>query len=298
MSQLTRDLDLKKDGSETPEQWAERVAALTTETRNELENMTELRDQADEKASSRKFWAVTATAAAAAIFLLFVGYFAFFVRPADKELKDAQVVAKSWKDEANRLKGENEKLSIENKKLKDQPKSDGPAASTSTPVTVAGSCASACCTATTDVVTLSRADYDVLSKRPKSCGAPKAAGMHQQQPKRGPVITETPQRAPKYVGKPGGCVYTSDGTAVLKGTKERQSNGKELARISNDQLFASSDPAIKAILAAQPNWSSDNTGHAAVCGSWSTYIASVIQEAKGQRVNNDTHRGPDPDKRN
>lgn len=88
----------------------------------------------------------------------------------------------------------------------------------------------------------------------------------------------------------GGCIYSSDGTAILKGTNVRQPKGTELARISNAELMNSANPAIRRIVAAHSDGFTTNNGHLALCKAWSDYVATQIQSPEGLRVNNDTHR--------
>lgn len=145
------------------------------------------------------------------------------------------------------------------------------------------------------------------------CSAPKSQGFQgtRRQEQHVAKVPQTPQvpavppacsggcPAPQVPAAPpaqevrwGGCVYTSDGTAILKGTKTKQPQGTELARISNNDLNSSSDPGIRAILARYPNAFQDSDAHKALCRAWSAHVAASIQEPTGLRVNDDTHRKP------
>lgn len=90
--------------------------------------------------------------------------------------------------------------------------------------------------------------------------------------------------------KPGGCIYVSDGAAILKGTTVRQPAGTELARISDESLRASPVPEIRSILRSHPEAFVTDQGHLSMCNAWSNYVAGTVQIPDGLRVNNDTRR--------
>lgn len=124
------------------------------------------------------------------------------------------------------------------------------------------------------------------------CDKEKKPAPRKQRRAKAPVAFVPPTPAPAMPAglKPGGCIYESDGTAILKGTTVRQSKGKELDRISDEGLRSSTVPAIKHILSSHPDAFVTNDGHKLMCKAWSHYTAYNIQAPDGLRVNEDTHR--------
>ena len=59
------------------------------------------------------------------------------------------------------------------------------------------------------------------------------------------VAVATPQVSQRA---PGGCIHTSDGTLLLKGQSTPQPKGKEVGRIADGDLTASTDTEIKKLL--------------------------------------------------
>lgn len=101
-------------------------------------------------------------------------------------------------------------------------------------------------------------------------------------PNSGPVAPPTQPTA----RAPGGCIYTSDGNLILKGQAERLPNGKEVARIADEDLRAK----YPKLVASFPEGFLNNDGHKAMCHAWSKVVAQEIQSPEGRRVNDDTHR--------
>ncbi len=109
--------------------------------------------------------------------------------------------------------------------------------------------------------------------------APSSAPTHPPQVAQ-PAINEGFRR------KPGGCIYTSDGTAILKGETTPKPNGFVIARQSDESIASE----FAAMLKGHPKAFVTDEGHKAMCLAWSHLMAEKYQSPEGRKVNADTHR--------
>ncbi len=88
---------------------------------------------------------------------------------------------------------------------------------------------------------------------------------------------------------PHGCMYTSDGTAILKGQTAALAKGTVIARSTFADINASTDKAIVAIRNQFPNWKTDLPQRMQMCSKWSEHQADLLQEPKDRALGETTY---------
>jgi hypothetical protein len=104
-----------------------------------------------------------------------------------------------------------------------------------------------------------------------------------------PVVPSLPPTA----RTPGGCLHTSNGTLVLKGTSEIVPQGNVVGRISDGELMSSKDSEILAMLRQHPFAFVTNEAHIKMCDAWIGLNAKRIQSQDGFKHDHNVARVKD-----
>ncbi len=175
----------------------------------------------------------------------------------------------SGQSEASALAAENRRLAEENRRLAD------------------GGKPAACPQAAVPAFTVENNNF---------CGTAPAATTTPST-RRNPVVATPPAGPASSAAKapvstagipPHGCLYTSDGTAILKGQMTVLPKGTEIARASFVDINASTDKAVAAIRDQFTNWKTDLPQRMQMCSKWSAHKAEQLQEPKGRTLGETT----------